>query len=164
MLRTQLRGRSKCPFCTFNKDKVDPQSCPLCFMCFFGNLSNLMFFEGSDQPQLVEHRVVTREVVSSTPAGPTLRALKYLRNKCYLCNYINKWLDFKSSRIRTINRRPRLTVPSMFKMSTSNVKEPIPKEQGVKFPVLWLSFPLANVAGLAVMFQKGLLCKRNFAR
>ena len=26
--------------------------------------------------QLVEHRVVMREVVSSTPAGPTLRVLK----------------------------------------------------------------------------------------
>ena len=26
--------------------------------------------------QLVEHRVVTREVVSSTPAGPTLRVLQ----------------------------------------------------------------------------------------
>ena len=26
--------------------------------------------------QLIEHRVVTREVVSSTPAGPTLRVLK----------------------------------------------------------------------------------------
>ena len=26
--------------------------------------------------QLVEHRVVVREVVSSTPAGPTLRVLK----------------------------------------------------------------------------------------
>ena len=26
--------------------------------------------------QLVEHRVVTQEVVSSTPAGPTLRVLK----------------------------------------------------------------------------------------
>ena len=53
--------------------------------------------------QLVEHRIVTREVVSSIPAGPTLRVLKYLRNKCYL----SKWLDFKSSRIRTLNRRPR---------------------------------------------------------
>ena len=72
--------------------------------------------------QLVEHRVVTREVVSSTPAGPTLRVLKYLRNKCFLCNHISKWLDFKSSRIRTINRRPRLTVPSLFKMSTWDVK------------------------------------------
>ena len=40
--------------------------------------------------QLVEHRVVTREVVSSTPAGPTLRVLKYLRNKCYLCN-LSTW-------------------------------------------------------------------------
>ena len=26
--------------------------------------------------QLVEHRAVTREVVSSTPAGPTLKAIK----------------------------------------------------------------------------------------
>ena len=73
--------------------------------------------------QLVEHQVVTREVVSSTLAGPTLRVLKYLRNNCYLCNYISKWLDFKSSGIRTINRRPRLTVPSMFKMFTWDVKE-----------------------------------------
>ena len=32
-------------------------------------------------------------------------------------------LDFKSSRIRTINRRPSLTVPSTFKMSTWDVKE-----------------------------------------
>ena len=74
--------------------------------------------------QLVEQRVVTREVVSSTPVGPTLRVLKYLRNKCYLCNYISKWLEFKSSRIRTINRRPRLTVPSVFKLSTWDVIEP----------------------------------------
>ena len=63
--------------------------------------------------QLVEHRVVTQEVVSSTPAGPTLRVLKYLRNRCYFCNYISKWLDFKSSWIRTINRRPHLTVPCL---------------------------------------------------
>ena len=73
--------------------------------------------------QLVEHRVVTWEVVSSTLAGPTLRVLKYLRNKRYLCNYISKWLDFKSSQIRTINCRPRLTVPSMFKMSTWDLKK-----------------------------------------
>ena len=100
--------------------------------------------------QLVEHRVVTREGVSSTPAGPTLRVLKYLRNKSYLCNYVSKWLDFKSSRMRTINRRPSLTVPSMFEMSTWDVKEP--QEHGVKFPVMWLSFSLVNVAGSAVMF------------
>ena len=52
----------------------------------------------------------------------------------------------------SINRRPRLTVPSMFKMSTWDVKEPhnIRKEYGVKFPVL--SFSLVNVAGSAVMF------------
>ena len=40
--------------------------------------------------QVVEHRVVTREVVSSTPAGPTLRVFQYLRNKCYLCN-LSTW-------------------------------------------------------------------------
>ena len=45
--------------------------------------------------QLIEHQVVTREVMSSTPAGPTLRVLKLLRRKCCLCNYISKWLDFQ---------------------------------------------------------------------
>ena len=117
---------------------------------FFANLWNLTFFEGSDQPrtmaQLVERRVVTWEVVSSTPAGPTLRVLKYLTNKCYLCNYISKWLDFKSYRIKTVNRR--LTVLP-FQGGTLKNPHTIRKESGVKFPVLWLSFSLANVAGLA---------------
>ena len=45
--------------------------------------------------QLVEHWVVTRDVVSSTPAGPTLGVLKSLSRKCCLCNYISKWLDFQ---------------------------------------------------------------------
>ena len=44
--------------------------------------------------QVVEHRAVTREVVGSTPTGPSLRVLKQLR-RCCLCNYINKWLDFQ---------------------------------------------------------------------
>ena len=39
---------------------------------------------------MVEHRAVTREGVSSTPAGP---ALKFL--KSYLCNYIRKCLHFQ---------------------------------------------------------------------
>ena len=43
--------------------------------------------------ELVEHRAVTREVVSSIPAGPTLRVFKQLRRKCCLCNYTCKWLD-----------------------------------------------------------------------
>ena len=43
--------------------------------------------------QLVEHRAFTWEVVSSTPAGPTLRVFKYPRRKCCLGNYICKWLD-----------------------------------------------------------------------
>ena len=44
---------------------------------------------------MVEHRVVVREVVSSTPVGPTLRVFKQLRRKCCLFNYISKWLDFQ---------------------------------------------------------------------
>ena len=31
--------------------------------------------------QLIEHRIVMREVVSSTPAGPTLRVLKITEQK-----------------------------------------------------------------------------------
>jgi len=45
--------------------------------------------------QLVELRAVTREVVSSTPAGPIRSVLKSLNRKCSLCNYISKWLDFQ---------------------------------------------------------------------
>ena len=49
-----------------------------------GNLLFSGFYEKSDSfalhralvAQLVEHRAVTREVVSSTPAGPTLRVFK----------------------------------------------------------------------------------------
>ena len=33
-------------------------------------------------------------------------------------------MTFKSSRIRTINRRPRLSIPSMFKIPMWDVKEP----------------------------------------
>jgi len=40
--------------------------------------------------QSVEHRAAMQEVMSSTPAGPTLRVLK----RCP-CNYIHKWLDFQ---------------------------------------------------------------------
>ena len=59
--------------------------------------------------QLVEHW----EVVSSTPAGPKLRV-----SAAFVITSA-KW----SSRIRTINRWPRLTIPSMFKISTWDVKE-----------------------------------------
>ena len=45
--------------------------------------------------QFVEHRDVTREVVSSIRAGPTLRVFKKLKKKCCLCNYICKRLDFQ---------------------------------------------------------------------
>ena len=40
-------------------------------------------------------QAVTREVMSSTPARPTLRVFKQLNRKCCLCNYISKWLNFQ---------------------------------------------------------------------
>ena len=49
---------------------------------FVINFANNIFwhtipqFNRAPLAQLVEHRAVTREVVSSTPAGPTLRVLK----------------------------------------------------------------------------------------
>ena len=39
-------------------------------------LMNILFLHRSPVVHLVEHRAVTREVVSSTPARPTLRVLK----------------------------------------------------------------------------------------
>ena len=39
--------------------------------------------------QLIEHRVVTREVVSSTPAGPTLRVLKITESAAFVITSAN---------------------------------------------------------------------------
>ena len=39
-------------------------------------MKTLLLWESAPVAQLVEHRAVTREVVSSTPAGPTLRVFK----------------------------------------------------------------------------------------
>jgi len=36
-----------------------------------------------------------QEVMSLPAARPTLRALKYLRRKGFLCNYTCNWLDFQ---------------------------------------------------------------------
>ena len=80
--------------------------------------------------QLVEHRAVTREVVSSTPAGPTLRVFKYLRRKCCLCNYICKWLD--SLVFSDKDDKPEVPShnPSMFTILW-DVKEPAHLSQSV---------------------------------
>ena len=48
--------------------------------------------------QLVEHRVIMREVVILTPTNT--QGLKIIEQKV-----LSKWLDFKSSPIRTISRR-----------------------------------------------------------
>ena len=48
-------------------------------MCKSEEISSVVQILWTDRAplaQLVEHRAVTREVVSSTPAGPTLRVLK----------------------------------------------------------------------------------------
>ena len=45
--------------------------------------------------QLVEYWAVMWEVVSLTPAEPSVRVLKQLSRKCCLCNYMSKWLVFK---------------------------------------------------------------------
>ena len=68
--------------------------------------------------QLVEHRAVTREVVSSTPAGPTLRVFKQLRRKCCLWNYICKWLD-------------------SLVFSDKDDKSEVPSHNPSKFAILW---------------------------
>ena len=48
------------------------------FLLKVANVNNIHVAFGHRAPvaQLVEHRAVTREVVSSTPAGPTLRVFK----------------------------------------------------------------------------------------
>ena len=79
--------------------------------------------------QVVDHRAASmREVVSSTPAGPTLRVLTLLMRKCCLCNSICKWLDFEA-------HRPRLTLLAW------NVKEPThcSKRVGDVVPVVVVS-------------------------
>ena len=55
--------------------------------------------------QLFEHRAAMWEVVSLTPAGPTLR---FLGRKCCLCNYICKGLYF----LVFSNKEDRPEVPS----------------------------------------------------
>ena len=69
--------------------------------CFFGNLCNLMFFEGSDQPRTngsVGWASGCHAGGCEFNSGRTnTQGLKIPKNKCYLCNYISKWLDFKSS-------------------------------------------------------------------
>ena len=43
---------------------------------------------------LVEHRAVMREVVNSTPAGPTLMVNNWVESAAFVIK-ISKWLDFQ---------------------------------------------------------------------
>ena len=66
---------------------------------------------------MVEHQAVTREVVSSTPAGPTLRVFKDGAYYCY-CAYvlrISRYLDFLSPMLTNsgIFLRGLRTVPTI---------------------------------------------------
>ena len=67
----------------------------------------------------------------------SIRALTQIwGEKCCLCNFIYKWLDF----LRTINRRSRLTIPWML-IILWDVKEPTHYSYKSRvIPVLWLSF------------------------
>ena len=69
------------------------------------------------------HRAATREVVSSTPAGPTLmRVLKQLSRKCCLCNYISKWLDFQVFSDK--DYKPSHNTFYVYKFNVRRYKEP----------------------------------------
>ena len=85
--------------CEFSHCKLHrwPFSCRKFWNLNFDLLHDLIVWRNYLAPvaQLAEHRAAMREVVSSTPAGPTLKVLKWLRTKCCLCNYIRKWLDFQ---------------------------------------------------------------------
>ena len=59
---------------TLHCQKIQPVSLFLKETC--ATLAREFKFQSSRVAQLVEHRVVMREVVSSTPAGPSLRVLK----------------------------------------------------------------------------------------
>ena len=88
--------------------------------------------------QLVEHWAVMQEVVSLTPAGPTLRVLKNngVVSAAFVIASANS-LTFKSSRIRTISWRPRLTTLVANNCGTLKNPHTVRKELGTEFPVLW---------------------------
>ena len=62
-------------------------------------------------PLLAEEKLLQDWKLLKITQGLKITEEKVLPLQLYL--YI--WLDFKSSRIRTINHRPHLTIPSMFK-------------------------------------------------
>ena len=112
-----------------------------------------IFIHRAPMAQLVEHWAVMREVVSLTPAGPTLRVLKNngVVSAAFVIAPANS-LTFKSSRIRTISWRPRLTTLVANNCGTLKNPHTVRKELGTEFPVLWSGlYPSQkHLAGLAV--------------
>ena len=101
MLETYTRPRGRCflvsikkfKTCIFRRKFLATTICHLTTENFYPVASCRPYKKVTFGPWLVEHRAVTREVVSSTPAGPTLRVFKLLTTKYCFCNYICKWLD-----------------------------------------------------------------------
>ena len=76
--------------------------------------------------QLIEHRLIMREVVSSTPTGPTLRVLKLVSRKCLITSANGS--TFQSSSIMTLSRRSRLTTLVVNNCGTLKNPDTIRKE------------------------------------
>ena len=62
--------------CFRDKGKSPDERNKLTIDAIGAEIFSINTFSREPVAQLVEHRAVTREVVSSTPAGPTLRVLK----------------------------------------------------------------------------------------
>ena len=71
--RTMIRGVHSRE-CGSLVERVAASCCPIC--CVFFSALRSEETHRAPVAQLVEHRAVTREVVSSTPAGPTLSVFK----------------------------------------------------------------------------------------
>ena len=113
--------------------------------------------------QLVEHRAIMRELLGSNPGRINTQDLKITEEKCCLCNFMYKWLDFQ------VNRRPRLTniVYVQFISSLSDVKEPThySRRVGDEVPsVVTVLFSPVEVAGMVMMSLKRLMVYENLSR
>ena len=96
-----------------------------------------------------QHQAVgLREIGGSNPSRINSPDFKITERKFCLCNDIRKWLDFKSSRIRTVN--PVSQISSMFISSLWDVEEPPHYSRRVGDEVPGVVAVLVSPAGLAV--------------
>ena len=124
--------------------------------CFFNSWKCCVFYilTADRSAQLVEHRTSGKRSRVQTPAGPTLRVFKLLKRKCCLCSDVCIRLDFLVFRIRTKNRRSRLT--TLVPNNPWYVKEPthcLKRLGGVVPGVVVYLYPRFN---LSLTFMHGL--------